>query len=77
MSFTKTSKPARLRDGIGSARVGIAAFLLLTACAGMTAIGAGCSAYGEARLTMPQLGNDALSVWVADLDDRMTGACRK
>jgi hypothetical protein len=40
---------------------------------------AGCGSYGEARLTMP----DALTVpdgawgeWIADLDDRMTGACR-
>ena len=51
-------------------------FLCLSACAASLAIGAGCSAYAEERLSMPGLGTDALSNWVADLDDRMTGACR-
>lgn len=51
-------------------------FLVLTACAGALAVGAGCNAYGEMRLTMPTLGADPLSEWVALLDARMTGACR-
>ena len=66
----------RLRGEMRSARGGILAFLLLSGCAGTMAIGAGCSAYAEARLAMPLLGNDLLSEWVADLDDRMTGVCR-
>jgi len=38
---------------------------------------AGCQSYGEARLSMPRpLGFGPLAEWVADLDDRMTGACR-
>lgn len=53
---------------------------LLTGCAATMAAGdAGCQSYAEARLAMP----DAATVpagrwgeWVADLDDRMTGACR-
>ena len=74
MQKTKTS--ASLLGAINSAKGGIVAFLLLSACAGMTAIGAGCEAYAEARLSMPELGDDPLSFWIADLDDRMTGACR-
>ncbi len=50
------------------------ASLLTSACA-TTTVG-GCEAYGEARRDMPGLGSDSLSQWVADLDDRMTGACR-
>lgn len=53
-----------------------AAFLVLTACAATLAVGAGCAAYGEARLSMPPLGNDPVSQWVALLDGRMTGACK-
>jgi hypothetical protein len=56
------------------------AALLLTGCGTTMVSGdAGCGSYGEARLAMP----DALTVpdgawgeWIADLDDRMTGACR-
>lgn len=57
-------------------KAGISAFLILTACAAAVAIDAGCTAYGEARLTMPPLGTDPLSEWVAILDTRMTRACR-
>ena len=51
---------------------------LMTGCAQTTASGdAGCASYGEARLSMPRpLGVGPLASWVADLDDRMTGACR-
>ena len=49
--------------------------LALSACT-TTAIDAGCNAYGEARITMPPVPNDALGAWVATLDSRMTGACR-
>ena len=38
---------------------------------------AGCLGYGEARLAMPRpLAEDATGAWIADLDARMTGACR-
>lgn len=53
----------------------VLAFLMLTACAAALAVGVGCSTYAEMRLTMPPLGTDALSAWVAILDSRMTGAC--
>lgn len=58
--------------------VGVVAFLTLTACAEMIDIGAGCDAYGEARLDMPRgnLPAGTWGGWIADLDDRMTGACR-
>ena len=55
---------------------GLAAFLILTACAGAVAMGAGCTAYGESRLSMPPLGTDPVSEWVSVLDTRMTRACR-
>jgi hypothetical protein len=54
----------------------------LIGCAPMTANGdAGCVSYGEARLSMPPAAtvNDvpaAWAAWIADTDDRMTGACR-
>ena len=54
----------------------IALFLALTACGGAVAMGAGCSAYGNARLSMPPLGVDPVSQWVAVLDTRMTRVCR-
>lgn len=60
----------------------MAALLFTSACAsgaGVIGGGAGCISYGEARLSMP----DANTVpggkwgeWIADTDDRMTGACR-
>ena len=55
---------------------GLVVFLVLTACAGAVVIDAGCSRYAEARLTLPTLGTDAVSQWVAVLDGAMTGACR-
>lgn len=54
----------------------VALFLILTACAGAVVVDAGCNAYGEARSTMPPLGGDALSAWVAMLDTSMTRVCR-
>jgi hypothetical protein len=55
---------------------GVALFLILTACAGAVVVDVGCNAYGEARSTMPQLGGDAVSAWVAMLDTSMTRVCR-
>lgn len=50
---------------------------LFTAACAAAAIDAGCSAYGEMRLSMPRpLGAGPLAEWVARLDSRMTGACR-
>jgi hypothetical protein len=54
----------------------VALFLFLTACAGAVVVDVGCNAYGEARSTMPPLGDDAVSAWVAMLDSSMTRACR-
>lgn len=52
-------------------------------CAATKVVGtdAGCAAYAESRLAMPpfeSIGSvpDAWALWVADLDDRMTGTCR-
>lgn len=51
--------------------------LVLTACAGAIGIDAGCSAYANARITMPRpLGTGPLDQWVAVLDATMTGVCR-
>jgi hypothetical protein len=55
---------------------GVALFLILTACAGAVVVDAGCNAYGEARSTMPPLGGDPVSAWVAMLDTSMTRVCR-
>ena len=55
---------------------GVLAFLVLTVCACAVAVDAGCAAYSELRLSMPTLGIDPLSQWVASLDDRMKGTCR-
>jgi len=59
----------------------IAALTLLSACAGTRGAGndAGCQSYAEARLTLPApetLPQGAWGLWIADLDDRMTGTCR-
>lgn len=54
----------------------VALFLTLTACAAAVVVDRGCAAYGEARVTMPTLGADGLSAWVAMLDTSMTRACR-
>lgn len=56
----------------------MAAMLTLTTGCATTMSGgdAGCISYGEARIDMPRpLGAGPLASWVADLDDRMTGAC--
>jgi hypothetical protein len=37
---------------------------------------AGCRTYGFQRASMPTLGADAVSEWVAVMDSAMTGACR-
>lgn len=54
----------------------VALFLTLTACAAAVVVDRGCAAYGEARATMPALGDDALSAWVAMVDTSMTRVCR-
>ena len=54
----------------------VALFIALTACAGAIVVDSGCAAYGEARATMPALGDDALSAWVVMLDTSMTRVCR-
>ncbi|PPB79754.1 hypothetical protein LV82_02545 [Albidovulum inexpectatum] len=56
--------------------------ILLSGCAATTGGGdAGCAAYAEARLARPSAASVAevprpWAVWIADLDDRMTGVCR-
>lgn len=59
----------------------ILAFLILTACAGAVAVGAGCDAYGDQRRRMPS--DEALAAspvevlrWINALDAAMTAACR-
>ena len=49
-----------------------------TAPVELTTDAAGCVSYGEARISMPRAEPlaGAWGAWVADLDDRMTGACR-
>jgi hypothetical protein len=54
----------------------VALFLVLTFCAASVVVDVGCNAYGDARATMPPLGGDAVSAWVAMLDSAMTAACR-
>ncbi len=54
----------------------VALFLALTACAASVVVDRGCAAYGEALATMPTLGTDDLSAWVAMLDTSMTRVCR-
>ena len=60
----------------GSNLRAVALFLVLTACAAAVVVDRGCAAYGEARATMPALGDDALSAWIAMLDNSMTRVCR-
>ncbi|WP_128513662.1 hypothetical protein [Tabrizicola thermarum] len=56
--------------------------ILLTGCAATTGAGdAGCASYAEARLARPPASAVAAAppewaIWIADLDDRMTGTCR-
>ena len=59
----------------GSLRA-VALFIALTACGAAIVVDVGCNAYGEARATMPALGDDALSAWVAMVDTSMTRVCR-
>jgi hypothetical protein len=47
--------------------------LLLAACVQPEA---GCVTYSIQRPSMPALGDDAVSGWVAKTDSAMTGACR-
>jgi len=54
----------------------VALFLTLTACGAAVVVNTGCNAYGDARATMPALGDDALSAWVAMVDTSMTRVCR-
>ena len=68
---------------LGGMRWTLAALLgviLLSGCATMTSPDAGCNAYAEARLAMPDPAAlddiGAWGLWVADTDDRMTGTCR-
>ena len=55
---------------------------LLTGCAATMGAGdAGCASYAEARLARPPVETVApipseWAIWIADLDDRMTGTCR-
>src|SRR5690606_33733159 len=68
----------------GAARSAMVATLAipLTGCAATMGAGdAGCASYAEARLARPPASvvaavPPAWAVWIADLDDRMTGTCR-
>ena len=55
----------------------LALFVFCTACAAAIVVDRGCAAYGEARATMPTLGADELSAWVAMVDTSMTRVCRR
>ena len=56
--------------------------ILLTGCAATMGGGdAGCASYAESRLARPAAETVGAvppdwAVWIADLDDRMTGTCR-
>ncbi|WP_461307648.1 hypothetical protein [Albidovulum sp.] len=60
----------------------MAASLLLSGCASIVPLSdTGCISYAEARLARPPVATVAnvppeWAVWIADLDDRMTGTCR-
>lgn len=51
----------------------LGASLLLAGC---VQSGEGCATYGMQRASMPSLGADGLSAWVATTDTAMTRACR-
>ncbi|MFP5511046.1 MAG: hypothetical protein ACLGIP_18145 [Alphaproteobacteria bacterium] len=51
----------------------LGASLLLAGC---VQSGEGCATYGMQRASMPPLGMDGLSEWVATTDTAMTRACR-
>lgn len=63
-----------------SAMAALLALILTSGCAEtMTSGDAGCLAYGEARINMPRdvpLDTGPWAGWIADTDDRMTGACQ-
>ncbi len=69
----------RLRQSAGPAR-GFLLAILLTACAGVVAIGAGCDAYAEMRLTLPYeaaaRSDPEFVAWFNLLDVRMLEVCR-
>ena len=79
MSRCVRRKSGWTRAGIAFAMVASLA-ILASGCAKTTVGGdAGCQSYAEARLAMPRdvaLPSGAWGGWIADLDDRMTGACR-
>lgn len=50
--------------------------MLILALAGCVQSGEGCATYGMQRASMPPLGVDGLSEWVATTDAAMTRACR-
>ena len=65
---------------MGLRAAGLIGFLLLTACAGAVAVGAGCDTYREQRRAMPS--DEALAAshvdvvrWINALDGAMTAAC--
>lgn len=64
---------------VAARRSGLVGVLILTGGCATTMAGgidAGCASYSEARLSLPvPLDTSTLAHWVADLDDRMTGAC--
>ena len=78
MTHSKTSTGSRKRGARLYALAATAGFLLLTGCLGTTTLGSGdCPIYAEARLDMPRepVPGGAWGEWIADTDDRMTGAC--
>lgn len=50
--------------------------MLILVLAGCVQSGDGCATYGMQRASMPSLGADGLSAWVATTDTAMTRACR-
>ena len=62
--------------GMRYAMAALGVALLTSGCVKM--MDAGCNSYAEARLSMPAdpLGTGPWPQWIADTDDRMTGACK-
>lgn len=76
MKHDKTPRAAWSKGAKRCAMAG--ALILMAGCGATIPVGdAGCASYREARLAMPDapLGSGPWPEWVADLDDRMTGAC--